>query len=198
MTTARTDTSPASRTAPAPAEVAKAAELEGDALAVLHPEHGGREFATALVNAELFQDAVRFVAHALPKREAVWWALLCAREAAGDAPPAEVKASLDATDVWVRHPGDEQRRAAMVAAQKATFKTAAGCAGLAAFLSGGSLSVPGQPEVPPGPFLTAKAVFGAVALASIGTDPKTAPERFRRYVEQGLHIGDQAGAWRKA
>jgi hypothetical protein len=41
-------------------------------------------------------------------------------------------------------------------------------------------------------------VFGAVALASIGTDPKTAPERFRRYVEQALHIGDQAGAWRKA
>lgn len=183
---------------PAPGEVAKAAELNGDALAVLHPEHGGREFATALVNAELFQDAVRFVAHALPKREAVWWALLCAREAAGDAPPAEVKASLDATDVWVRHPGDEQRRAAMAAAQKATFQTAAGCAGLAAFLSGGSLSVPGQPEVPPGPFLTAKAVFGAVALASIGTDPKTAPERFRRYVEQALHIGDQAGAWRKA
>lgn len=184
--------------APAPLEVAKAAELNGDALAVLHPEHSAQDYATALLNAERFQDAVRFVAHALPKREAVWWALLCAREAAGDAPPPEVKASLDATDLWVRHPGDEQRRAAMAAAQKATFQTPAGCAGLAAFLSGGSLSVPGQPEVPPGPFLTAKAVTGGVSIASIGADPKTAPERFKRYVEQGLHIGDQAGAWRKA
>ncbi len=196
MTTTRTDTPPAAGP-PAPTDVAKAAELEGDALALLHPEHGGREFVTALLNAELFQDAVRFLAHALPKREAVWWALLCAREVAGDAPSQEVKASLDATDVWVRHPGDEQRRAAMAAAQKATFQTSAGCAGLAAFLSGGSLSVPGQPEVPPGPFLTAKAVFGAVSIASLGADPKTAPERFRRYVEQALHIGDQAGAWRK-
>lgn len=185
-------------TTPAPADVAKAAELDGDALAVLHPEHSARDFATALLNAERFEDAVRFVAHALPKREAVWWALLCAREAAGNAPTAEVKASLDATDMWIRHPGDDQRRAAMAAAQKATFGTAAGCAGLAAFLSGGSLSVPGQPDVPPGPFLTAKAVFGGVALASIGDDPKTAPVRFRRYVEQGLYIGDQAGAWGKA
>jgi hypothetical protein len=183
---------------PGPSEVAKAAELNGDALAVLQPGHTAADFVTALLNAERFQDAVRFVAHALPKREAVWWALLCARESAGDAPPADVKASLDATDMWVRHPGDEQRRAAMAAAQKATFGTAAGCAGLAAFLSGGSLSVPGQPEVPPGPFLTAKAVTGGVSIASIGSDPKTAPERFRRYVEQGLHIGDQAGAWRKA
>jgi hypothetical protein len=196
MTTARTDTPAAA--APPPADVAKAAELEADAVALLHPEHGGREFVTALLNAELFQDAVRFVAHALPKREAVWWALLCAREAAGDTPSADVRAALDATDLWVRHPGDEQRRAAMAAAQKATFKTSAGCAGLAAFLSGGSLSVPGQPDVPPGPFLTAKAVTGGVSIASIGADAKTAPERFRRYVEQGLHIGDQAGAWRKA
>jgi uncharacterized protein DUF6931 len=171
--------------------------LDGESLAVLRPEHGAREFVSALLAASRYQDAVRFVAHGLPRREAVWWALLCAREAAGDTPSPDVRASLDATDSWVRHPGDEQRRAAMTAAQKATFGTAAGCAGLAAFLSGGSLSVVGQPEVPPGPFLTAKAVFGAVTLASIGADPKTAPDRFRRYIEQGFHIGDQAGAWRR-
>jgi hypothetical protein len=194
MTTARVDTPPP----PTPSEVAKAAELSDESRALLHPEHNAREFVTALLTASRFQDAVRFVAHALPRREAVWWALLCAREAAGDAPSPDVRASLDATDLWMRHPGDEQRRAAMAAAQKATFGTAAGCAGLAAFLSGGSLSVPGQPEVPPGPFLTAKAVFGAVALASIAPDPQTAPERFQRYIEQGFHIGDQAGAWRRS
>jgi hypothetical protein len=194
MTTARIDASPA----PSPSEVAKAAELGDESYALLQPEHTARDFVSALLEAERLQDAVRFIAHALPRREAVWWALLCAREASGDKPSPDVKASLDATDNWVRHPGDEQRRAAMAAAQKATFQTAAGCAGFAAFLSGGSMSVPGQPEVPPGPFFTAKAVFGAVALASIGSDPKTAPERFRRYIEQGFHIGEQAGAWRKA
>jgi hypothetical protein len=192
MTTARVETPPL----PTPAEIATAAELSDESRALLNPEHTARGFVGALLEAERFEDAVRFIAHALPRREAVWWALLCAREAAGQKPSSDVKASLDATDAWVRHPADEQRRAAMTAAQKATFQTPAGCAGLAAFLSGGSLSVAGQPEVPPGPFLTAKAVFGGVTIASIGGDPKTAPERFRRYVEQGLHIGDQAKAWR--
>ncbi len=180
---------------PMPANVARAAQLGDDAAKALRPGLGSREYVAALLAASLFRDAVRFVAFALPRREAVWWALLCAREAAGDAPPPAVRAALDATDTWVRHPGDEQRRAAMAAAKTAEFSTSAGCAGLAAFLSGGSLSVPGQPDVPPGPFECAKAAFGAVAVAAIGTDAKTANDRYRRYVEQGLHIGEGAGAW---
>jgi hypothetical protein len=182
-------------TAPPPAEVCKVAGLEADALALLRPNIGGRDFVVALCTAKQYQDAVKFVAHALPRREAVWWALVCAREAAGDQPTPEVRAALDATDIWMRHPGDEQRRAAMDAAKAATLKTPAGCAGLAAFLSGGSLSVPGQPEVSPGPFHTAKAVFGAVAIAAIGEEPATAPERFQKFIDHGLALGDRANAW---
>lgn len=182
-------------TGPPPAEIAKAAGLEADAQAVLHPSMGGRAYVSALCDAKRHADAVAFIAHALPRREAVWWALVCAREAAGEQPTPEVRAALDATEVWMRHPGDEQRRAAMEAAKKATFKTPAGCAGLAAFLSGGSLSVPGQPDVPPGPFHTAKAVYGAVALAAIGEDPKTAPDRFQKFIDHGVALGDGTNAW---
>jgi hypothetical protein len=181
---------------PSPADIAAAAGVAPEALALLHPQATVRTFVGALLGAPRFPDAVRVVAYALPRREGVWWALLCALEAAGDAPPAAVQASLDATERWVRHPDDHQRRAAMAAAETATFATPAGCAGLAAFLSGGSLSVPGQPDVPPGPFMASKAVFGAVTLAALGGDPEAASERFRRYIEQGLHIGEQAGAWR--
>lgn len=195
MATTRAET-PATSTAP-PGEIAKAAELGPESLALLTPEKSARSFVMALVDASRFEDAVRFIAHALPRREAVWWGLLCAKEAAGEKPSDDVRASLDATEAWIRHPTDEQRRAAMAAAKQATMKTSAGCAGFAAFFSGGSLSVPGQPDVPPGPFHTAKAIFGAVAIASIGNDPKTMPERYKRYIEQGLHIGDQANAWRK-
>jgi hypothetical protein len=177
-------------------DIAKAAELGPEAVKVRGSGTEVRPFIAALLEAKLFPDAVRFIAHALPRREAVWWALLCAKDAAGDDPPPAVRASLDATDRWIRHPNDELRREAMAAAQKATLETPAGCAGVAAFLSGGSLSVPGQPEVPSGPFMTAKAVAGAVIIASLVNDPKTAPDRFRRYVEQGMHIGEQAGAWR--
>jgi hypothetical protein len=181
--------------APHPAEVSKAAALKPEAHALLRPDMGGREFVSALTAAKLYNDAVRFIAHVLPRREAVWWALVCAREAAGSSPAPEIAAALEATDVWIRHPADAQRRAAMDAAKAATYKTPAGCAGLAAFLSGGSLSPAGQPEVPPGPFHTAKAVYGAVAMAAIGEEPATAPARFEKFIEHGLVLGDRTGAW---
>src|SRR5579862_7599270 len=98
---------------PTPADVATAAQVGDEAHALLHPDQTARDFVTALLGASLFPDAVRFIAYALPRREAVWWALLCAREAAGETPSHELTASLEATETWVRHPGDDQRRAAM-------------------------------------------------------------------------------------
>jgi hypothetical protein len=181
--------------APHPAEVCKAAAFKPDAQELLRPEMGSREFVASLTAAKRYNDAVRFIAHALPRREAIWWALVSAQEAAGPSPKPEVRAALDATDTWIRHPGDAQRRAAMDAAKLATYQTAAGCAALAAFLSGGSLSPAGQPDVPPGPFHTAKAVYGAVAIAAIGDDPKTAHERFEKFIEHGLVLGDRTGVW---
>jgi hypothetical protein len=57
-----------------------------------------QEFLNLLIQEGLFQDAVSFLAHALPKREAVWWAWVCARRAAGAEPPPKIKESLDATE----------------------------------------------------------------------------------------------------
>ena len=45
------------------------------------------------MDAHEYTDAVRFLAHALPKREAVWWACLCVRKAAGANPPPPAQAA---------------------------------------------------------------------------------------------------------
>ena len=42
------------------------------------------DFIDKLVEDDRLQEASRFLAHALPKREAVWWACLCVREAMQD------------------------------------------------------------------------------------------------------------------
>ena len=95
-----------------------------------------------LMEKAMYPDAVRFIAHALPKREAVWWGWVCARRSAGENPPPKIKAALDATEKWIAQPNDDNRRLAMAAAEKAELGTAAGCAGLAAFFSGESLAPP--------------------------------------------------------
>jgi hypothetical protein len=168
--------------------ISTVAELGEEAMALVRPEMHPLDFVALLMEKALYPDAVRFIAHALPKREAVWWGWVCARRAAGDNPQPKIKAALDATEKWIAQPSEENRRGAMAAAQAAELSTAAGCAGLAAFFSGGSLAPPEAPVVPPGEFLSAKAVSGAVIFAAVAKEPERAPEKFKSYVAQGVEV----------
>jgi uncharacterized protein DUF6931 len=175
--------------------LAAVAELGEEAMALLRHDMHPLDFVALLMEKALFPDAVRFIAHALPKREAVWWAWVCARRSSGENPPQKIKSALDATEKWIAQPNDGNRRLAMAAAQKAELDTAAGCAGLAAFFSGGSLAPPDAAPVPPGEFLAAKAVSGAVIFAAIGKQPERAPERFRSFVAQGVEVTNRVRLW---
>ena len=175
--------------------VASVAELEDEALALLRPDIQPPEYINLLMENNLFADAVRFVAHALPKREGVWWGWICAKKSSGENPPPAVKASLEATEKWIAQPTDEHRRAAYDAADAAPFTTPAGCAGLAAFFSGDSLAPPDLPPVPPGEFLFAKAVSGAVIFAAVSKEPEKAPEKFKQFLAQGLDVAVRLKLW---
>jgi hypothetical protein len=179
------------------AAISAAAELSPEGLELLRADTPPPDFIALLVAKKFYPDAVRFLAHALPRREAVWWGWVCARRAAGDAPPPKIKAALDATEKWIAQPSEENRRAAHAAGQQAGFGTAAGCAGLAAFFSGGSLAPPDAPPVPPGEFLTAKAVSGAVIFAAISTQPEKAPEKFQSFIAQGVDVTNRIKLWER-
>ena len=182
-------------TSPNVAQIGSLAGLGDEANALLPGKQAPQEYLTLLVEKGLFSDAVKFLAHALPKREAVWWAWFCARRAAGSEPPPKIKASLEATEKWIAQPNEQNRRAAKAAADSATFGTAAGCAGLGAFLSGGSMAPPEAPVVPPAADLTAKAVAGAVTFAAVASEPEKAPEKFRAFLDQGLDVAKRIKLW---
>ena len=175
--------------------ISNVAELGDEAMALVRPELHPLDLVSVLMEKSLFPDAVRFIAHALPKREAVWWGWVCARRSAGENPPPKIKAALDATERWIAQPNEDNRRLAKAAAEKAELDTAAGCAGLAAFFSGGSLAPPEAPPVPPGEFLTAKAVAGAVIFAAVAKEPALAPEKFRSFVAQGVEVTNRVKIW---
>src|SRR5213080_3041319 len=59
------------------------------------------QFLQALQDKQQFPDAVRFLAYALPKREAVWWACLCTRAVAGSNLPPKIAAAVQAAEKWV-------------------------------------------------------------------------------------------------
>lgn len=147
-----------------------------EALAVL--EHAGRLI-----------EASRLVAHALPAREAVWWACACSRHTAASGVNHALENKVrEAAEEWVRHQTDEQRRSAMKEAEAAGFVSPEAWAAVAAFWSGDSMSPPEAPKVPPEPHFTGLAVAGAVALAATRGEATRREERLRRFLVSAKDI----------
>ena len=145
-----------------------------------------QQFLNSLIQQQQYVDAVRFLAHALPKSEAIKWAWLCARQHHGANPPEKISAALEAVDKWIAEPSEENRRAAMTAAERAEFSTPAGSAALAVFFSGGSMAPPDAPVVPPEKNLTPNSVAGAVLLAAVLKEPEKAAEKYRAFLAEGV------------
>jgi len=150
----------------------------------------------ALEGATLLEAAARLAAHALPPREAVWWACMCSRHtaASGEDPAAEA-ALRDLAEEWVRRQGDAPRRAAMAAAQAAGFGSAEAWAAVAAFWSGDSMAPPEAPKVPPEPHFPGLAAAGSVALAAARGDARRREARFVRFLASAHDIS-RGGAGR--
>jgi hypothetical protein len=135
-----------------------------------------------------YPDAVKFLAQALPKREAVWWGCLCARAVGGPDLPAKESAALQAAARWVLDPSERNRQAALKPGEEAGPGTPAGCLAQAAFRSSGSLLPPGKPVVPPPAKLTGQGVSSAVLLAAAEGDMAKAPERYRLVLALGIGV----------
>lgn len=115
--------------------------------------------------------AVHFIAHCLPRLDAVRWMANCLSSMT-PTNHARRLAARKAVNRWLAEPSDANRRLAYDAGDAAEFSTAEGCACLAVFFSGGSLAPPTQEQpVPPPPSGFGQALAGAVILAALNDDP---------------------------
>ena len=170
------------------ADVCTRFEPSEDAAALMEAGLSSALYLERLVASELFNDAVTFLAQALPKREGVWWACLCVRGSMPRPPEAEETAVLEAAEAWVLEPSEQNRREAMAAAEALGFEAAAAWTGAGAFWSGGSLAPPDLPEVPPDDKLTGTAVACAVNVAAHRAPVSKPNDRYRQFLNQGFDI----------
>jgi Family of unknown function (DUF6931) len=145
------------------------------------------DFLQSLVANSAFVDAVQFLARALPKREAVWWSCLCAREVLASDDKSEFAMAVGAAEAWVYKPNEENRRNSGTAGDAIAASHPSRWSAMAAFWSGGSLAPGDAPEVKPPDDFTAKAVAGAVLMAA-GLDPQQTSARQKRFVDYGMDI----------
>jgi hypothetical protein len=183
-------------TAKTAAEVAPRPKLSEPAQKLLTDEIAPDDYLQKLLSYKLFGDAIRFLSHALPPREAVWWGCLCLRLAKDpkDLPPEQVDALRSAVR-WVLQPDEKQRRAAAAAGAKVRLDNAPGCLAHGAFYSGGSLNPPKLPEVLAKPFMTAKTVSGAALLSALLQGPKKTEELQRQFLVLGLGVAMGKNSW---
>lgn len=169
--------------------------LEGDPAAALVGAQTAAEGVERLVAKGFRNEAVRLTAHALPRREAVWWACMCAAAVPDPALSPADEAARTAAEAWVRQPADEPlRRAAWDAALRTEFSSPEAWAAVGAFWSGGSMAPEGQPVVPPAEHLTGLAVSGAVVMAAVRGHPERAEARLDRFIAAARDIaGGGAG-----
>jgi hypothetical protein len=179
------------------AEVCQRFTLGDDAKKLLADGQTPLQFLAALNAKQQYLDAIRFLAYALPKREAVWWACACARGVLGDRPEPAAAAALQAAEKWVADPSEDNRRAAMPAGEAAGMGTPAGCVAVAAAWSGGSLAPPNLPAVPPAEHLTAHMAASSVLLAAVLTQPEKAAEKQQRFVALGVEVANSTNRWKE-
>jgi hypothetical protein len=144
------------------------------------PPHGW--FAQLLAAGRL-NEAVMFIAHALPRYECIIWMTQSLIEmGAVDRRDPLVVAVLR----WIDQPTDELRREAAALAEKARGNSAAKQMAEAVMLSGGSLAPADLPPVQPPPDVCAKLASGAVLTGVYSlSEPKPA---LRRALELGEAI----------
>lgn len=171
------------------AELVAPLPLTDPAKALLAPDVTVRQFLDKVTAAGLTVDALRILALALPKPEAVWWACVCIRKAVPKPWRVAAEDAVDAAEKWVTDPSDANRRACGAVAEAAGWDTAAGCVAGAAWLSGGSLSPPKLPPVQPREDLTGQTVAGALMLAAT-VDPATTAVALGTFLQIGMTIAD--------
>jgi hypothetical protein len=177
-------------------EVCRTLALGDEARQELRPDLTVRRFAGVLLDADLPGDAMKVVARAFPKREAVWWACLCVRRTFEPRELEGKEAPLLAAERWVREPSESNRRAAGQTAEAQNHETPQALAAQAAFWSGGSLTPPEVEQVvPPGEDFTAMGVAGAVSLAPAKKEPERMMERYRAFLTLAEAVDSGAERW---
>ena len=162
--------------------------LEEEAAALVEEGQSPAALLRNLLEHELTIDAIAFLAHALPKREAVWWACVCARKMPGGVTGEYATRALEAAEAWVKEPNEDNRRAAETAAEIADMEGPASFAAMAAFMSGGSIAPAEFDAVEPPDNITARLVAGAVIVAVHNFEPGEVDEKSRAFVAEGIDL----------
>lgn len=133
--------------------------------------------------------AVMFLAHALPRVEALAWAGHVVEAAAGTRQLSRTdRQALDHSLRWLGDPNDATRRAAFEASKLAGDRSPERMLATGVFFSGGSISEPDLPPIQPEPGLAGRFAGVAITMAAGRAEDRDA------FFDQALDLGEKVAA----
>ncbi|GLS26095.1 DUF6931 family protein [Marinibactrum halimedae] len=165
-------------------------ELSDEAEAVVVPEATTKANIEALIKAGCHHDAIKLLAHGLPKREAVWWSCIAARQAQTPQTDENNVKALIAAETWAKKPTEENREVCRSLGEVTKHNSPASWAATAASWCSGSLAAPDEPEIQPPEYLYAHAVAGCVSLAASLVNPEDPEGQMEEALMRGFNIAE--------
>lgn len=148
------------------------------------------EFLNKLVTKNLLIEAIRYLAVALPRREAIWWACATNRLLQTDNKIAvRDQIAWKLVEDWVYNPSEEIRTESLKTAEGLGFETPGSYGAMGVFWSGGSIVPPETGQfVPPAASLTGTAVGASIIMNCAIGDPQKLSARQKSALEIGLDV----------
>ncbi len=180
------------------AQVVEAFPAAAGQLGDVPPDISPLDHLATLSRADDLSPAVTFAALALSKRESVWWGCITLR-GMGNLDDRG-REGLRLAEAWVRHPEEDERRAAGVFAESQYFEGSGAWIAFAAFTTSGSLAPAGLQAVPPSPEISGKCVAMAVLQAANHPDAFVRLANLRVALESARDFaagGDGTAPWKR-
>lgn len=169
-------------------EIVDVSELDAESLELLKPDMRPEEYIGVLSSAGKWSDAVMVMARTLPKREAVWWACVCAAKTEALRKDKDETEALKVAEKWAFKPSEETRKDAFLQAQKSNTPSVGTMSCLAAAFSGGKLAVSKEQSIDLDASVFSKIVSGIVVISASEKGSDQFNTQLEQFLQQGKDI----------
>ena len=169
-------------------DVISADDLTEESVALMTESVTPSEFIQQLMDAGHFLDSAKTLAYSLPRREAVWWACMCARQLESVNSAESEKKALSAAEKWVYDPVDERRTIAFQCAQTSKTNSVGVMCALAAAFSDSNLPVDEDNSIEVDSSSFPGAIFAAIVVAASEAENQALEDRVAELLKVGVEI----------
>lgn len=161
-------------------------DLSEEAAQLIKEKHTAHEILQTLVNNQLLEQAIKFLALGLPAREAIWWGYIALENKATESEGGPDQNGLALVRSWVHAPEEALRYDAKALSEAPAVEPSIAWLLKAVFWSGESIAAPDEETLAPHPMMSGQAVANAVIVGTRDIEEQETTRQF--LIKKGLHI----------